>query len=115
MSNTNRDHPVGIIGLGIMGGAIGRNLVEAGWRVVGHDIEPARCEEAQAAGIELGKDAGDVASRAPHVLISLPNAQALRVTAYAIAANAAMVAALSGVRPICFTKSVATPSVPELV
>ena len=85
MSNPNRDHPVGIIGLGIMGGAIGRNLVAAGWRVVGHDIEPARCAEAQAAGIELAKDAGDVASRAPHILISLPNPQALRATVRAIA------------------------------
>ena len=84
MAKTNRDHPVGIIGLGIMGGAIGRNLVAAGWRVVGHDIEPARCVEAQAAGIELAKDAGYVASRAPHILISLPNPQALRATAHAI-------------------------------
>ncbi len=33
---------VGIIGLGIMGSAISRNLVERGWRVIGFDIDAAR-------------------------------------------------------------------------
>ena len=36
---------VGIVGLGIMGGAIARNLVAVGWRAVGFDIDPARCAE----------------------------------------------------------------------
>ena len=29
---------VGVIGLGIMGGAFAKNLAEAGWRVIGYDI-----------------------------------------------------------------------------
>ena len=33
---------VGVIGLGIMGGAFARNLAAAGWRVVGYDISAAR-------------------------------------------------------------------------
>ena len=33
---------VGIVGLGIMGGAFANNLVDAGWRVIGYDIDPAR-------------------------------------------------------------------------
>jgi putative dehydrogenase len=33
---------VGIVGLGIMGGAFARNLAAAGWRVVGYDIDAAR-------------------------------------------------------------------------
>ncbi|MGZ3290801.1 MAG: NAD(P)-binding domain-containing protein, partial [Xanthobacteraceae bacterium] len=37
------DKTVGIIGLGIMGGAIARNLVERGWRVIGFDTDAARC------------------------------------------------------------------------
>ena len=36
---------VGVIGLGIMGGAIARNLAAAGWRVVGFDVDPARAAE----------------------------------------------------------------------
>ena len=30
---------VGVIGLGIMGGAFAKNLVAAGWRVIGYDIK----------------------------------------------------------------------------
>ncbi|RAI32369.1 NAD(P)-binding domain-containing protein, partial [Rhodoplanes serenus] len=33
---------VGIVGLGIMGGAFAKNLVASGWRVTGYDIDPAR-------------------------------------------------------------------------
>ena len=32
-----QDRIVGIVGLGIMGGAIAKNLSAAGWRVIGHD------------------------------------------------------------------------------
>jgi len=45
---------VGVIGLGIMGGAFARNLVSAGWRVVGYDTSPARQREARRAGVEIG-------------------------------------------------------------
>ena len=33
---------VGVIGLGIMGGAFAQNLVAGGWRVIGYDIDPTR-------------------------------------------------------------------------
>ena len=36
------DKTVGMIGLGIMGGAISRNLVERGWRVIGFDTDAAQ-------------------------------------------------------------------------
>ena len=45
------DKTVGIVGLGIMGGAIARNLVERGWRVIGFDIDAARCAELAPAGV----------------------------------------------------------------
>ena len=35
---------VGLIGLGIMGSAMGKNLVAAGFTVVGHDVRPAAME-----------------------------------------------------------------------
>ena len=35
MSPANANHAVGIIGLGIMGGAFARNLLKSGWKVVG--------------------------------------------------------------------------------
>jgi 3-hydroxyisobutyrate dehydrogenase-like beta-hydroxyacid dehydrogenase len=77
---------VGVIGLGIMGGAFARNLAAAGWRVVGYDVSAARCSEAKQAGVEIAKSAADVASKVPVVLTSLPKPQALAATARAIAA-----------------------------
>jgi putative dehydrogenase len=86
MSSDLAKNPVGIVGLGIMGGAIGRNLVAAGRRVIGHDIDAARREEAATAGIEIAADAGSLAKNAPAILVSLPNPAALRATAETIAA-----------------------------
>src|SRR5690242_4301818 len=86
MSSANRDNPVGVIGLGIMGGAIGRNLVAGGRRVIGHDIDAARCAEAEAAGIEIAQGAAKLAERAPTILVSLPNPQALHASVAEIAA-----------------------------
>jgi 3-hydroxyisobutyrate dehydrogenase-like beta-hydroxyacid dehydrogenase len=76
---------VGIIGLGIMGGAIAYNLVERGWNVVGTDIDQARCSEAHAAGVRLAASAVEVARAAPMVLTSLPSPKAALAVAEAIA------------------------------
>ena len=54
---------VGIIGLGIMGGAIAKNLSAAGWQVIGYDIDATRCAEAKAAGVEIVADAAAVAAQ----------------------------------------------------
>ena len=77
---------VGIIGLGIMGGAIAANLAKAGWRVVGFDIDAQRCAEAKAAGAEIAPDAAGVARKAEHILLSLPSVDALTATVEALAA-----------------------------
>jgi L-threonate 2-dehydrogenase len=77
---------VGIIGLGIMGGAISRNLVAAGRRVIGFDIDAKRRKEAASAGVEVETSAVDVARRASTVLTSLPAPAALDATVEAIVA-----------------------------
>jgi 3-hydroxyisobutyrate dehydrogenase-like beta-hydroxyacid dehydrogenase len=77
---------VGVIGLGIMGGAFARNLAAAGWRVVGFDVSALRCREAKRAGVDIAKSATDLARRVPVILTSLPKPQALAATASAIAA-----------------------------
>jgi putative dehydrogenase len=77
---------VGVIGLGIMGGAFAKNMVRAGWRVVGYDISAARRREAKAAGVEIAANAIGVAEKAPIILTSLPKPQALIDTVRAIAA-----------------------------
>ncbi len=77
---------VGIIGLGIMGGAFAKNLAAAGWRVVGYDISAARRREAARAGVEIARNAAEVAAAVPTVLTSLPKPQALMDTVRKIAA-----------------------------
>jgi len=76
---------VGIIGLGIMGGAIARNLVERGWEVVGFDTEPSRRSELALAGVAIVDSASTVASRATMIMTSLPNADAAHAVAAEIA------------------------------
>jgi putative dehydrogenase len=77
---------VGVIGLGIMGGAFARNLAAAGWRVIGYDISAARRREAQRAGVEIAANAIDLAAKVATILTSLPKPQALMDTARKIAA-----------------------------
>ncbi|MGC1327434.1 MAG: prephenate dehydrogenase/arogenate dehydrogenase family protein [Xanthobacteraceae bacterium] len=76
---------VGIIGLGIMGGAFAENLVAAGWRVIGYDISPARRKALVRVGVEIAADTVDVARQATTVITSLPKPEALAATAAAIA------------------------------
>jgi L-threonate 2-dehydrogenase len=82
------DKTVGIVGLGIMGSAIARNLVERGWRVIGFDIDAARCAELARAGVTIADDAGQVARGAPVIMTSLPNPAAVVNVARQIAGSA---------------------------
>ena len=80
---------IGIVGLGIMGGAMARNLLDAGWRVIGYDIDPARCTELAASGVAIAADVVALAREAPVLLLSLPSPAAALATAEAIAASGA--------------------------
>ena len=75
---------VGIVGLGIMGGAFAQNLLAAGWRVIGCDVAVARRRALARAGVEIAADAGDVARQAPIIIASLPKPSALAATVTAI-------------------------------
>ena len=76
---------VGIVGLGIMGGAIARNLHAAGWKVIGFDTDPARRQDLAEDGITMVLDPASVARLAPVVITSLPKPEALHATAAALA------------------------------
>ena len=77
---------VGVVGLGIMGGAFASNLAAAGWDVTGFDISAPRRREAQKAGVQIARSAKEVAESSPVVLTSLPKPQALMDVAREIAA-----------------------------
>jgi 3-hydroxyisobutyrate dehydrogenase-like beta-hydroxyacid dehydrogenase len=68
---------VGVVGLGIMGSAISRNLIAAGFPVTGYDIDPARLDELRAAGGTPVRSAVEVAAASEIVLTSLPSVAAL--------------------------------------
>ncbi len=79
---------LGVIGLGIMGSAIARNCVEAGFKVLGFDVDQARCQVLrEAGGTQLGTAAA-LAAAADVVLVSLPTQAALDQTAAVLAAVA---------------------------
>jgi putative dehydrogenase len=78
---------VGIIGLGIMGGAISKNLTERGWHVFGTDLDPAKRAALTEAGGVACADIATVCAQAPVILTSLPSPYALAAVAAAIAAT----------------------------
>jgi L-threonate 2-dehydrogenase len=75
---------VGIVGLGIMGGAFAENLLEASWRVIGYDIDKKRNRALARLGVEIAPDAAAMAAAAPTIITSLPTPAALDVTVAAI-------------------------------
>jgi putative dehydrogenase len=84
MTTTKKKGVVGIVGLGIMGGAFAQNLNAAGWQVIGYDVVAARRRTLARAGIAIATDAGDLAAKAPVIITSLPKASALASTVDAI-------------------------------
>jgi L-threonate 2-dehydrogenase len=81
------DRTVGIVGLGIMGGAIARNLVERGWRVIGFDTDAAKQAELAAAGVVIADGVENLAREAPVIMTSLPTPAAVETVAKAIAGS----------------------------
>lgn len=68
------DRPtIGFIGLGEMGGPMARNLIAAGYRVIGYDVDAERLVAVVAAGGEAGADVGDVVRRSEVIATSLPS------------------------------------------
>jgi putative dehydrogenase len=93
---------VGIIGLGIMGGTIAKNLIERGWQVFGTDLDPEKLTALTAAGGTACPDIAAVCENAPVILTSLPSP-------YALAAVAAAIAATSAPRVVVETSTMALP------
>jgi len=68
---------VGVIGLGIMGGAMSANLVDGDFRVSGYDVDPTASERLAAKGGEIATSPGAVAQQAGIIITSLPSPAAL--------------------------------------
>ena len=70
--------PVGVIGLGIMGGAIAANLLKNGFHVVGCDIDETCREALVAAGGRAVKTVREVVAESDLCITSLPSVAALQ-------------------------------------
>jgi 3-hydroxyisobutyrate dehydrogenase-like beta-hydroxyacid dehydrogenase len=77
---------VGIIGLGIMGGAFARNLIADKWIVAGVDTDPARRKEMAKAGVAVSDSVKDLIAEVPVIITSLPGPKALHAVVQEIAA-----------------------------
>ena len=85
MATKKNKGTVGVIGMGIMGGAFARNLAGDGWRVIGYDPSKQAAAAAKRAGVEIAGNAAEVARKAPIVLTSLPKPAALQAVARELA------------------------------
>ncbi|HUO47025.1 MAG TPA: NAD(P)-dependent oxidoreductase [Acidimicrobiia bacterium] len=79
---------VGIIGLGIMGGAMARNLLTDGVEVIGYDVAPAASQRWEEAGGGLASSIAEVTTKAPVVVTSVATTKAFREVMESIAASA---------------------------
>jgi 3-hydroxyisobutyrate dehydrogenase-like beta-hydroxyacid dehydrogenase len=80
-------HNVAMIGLGIMGSAIARNLIGAGFSVSGFDVDRERMALLSRGGVRVAGSAADSVRGAKIALTSLPSVAALDATVRSLAAK----------------------------
>ena len=80
--------PVGVIGLGKVGIGVSSTLVDAGFDVVGYDLDGAARERAADAGVAVADDNNDLARRCEVIILCLPHPDASRAAVDAIAEHA---------------------------
>lgn len=73
MGATAKDTPVGFIGLGVMGAAMARNLMKAGFRVTVHNRSRGKVDELVPEGAADGGSPAGVARASEVVVLCLPD------------------------------------------
>jgi len=69
----NATHPVGVVGIGLVGLAIVERLRAARIKVLGFDIDPARCEALREAHGLVAATASDVFASCDNMVLALPD------------------------------------------
>ncbi|MFH1351594.1 MAG: NAD(P)-binding domain-containing protein, partial [Pseudomonadota bacterium] len=64
---------IGFIGLGMMGLPMSKNLIKAGYKVIGCDINPEALKQAEEFGAETASSPREVAERSNPVITIVPN------------------------------------------
>ena len=83
------ERKAGVVGLGIMGGAMSANLVGNGWEIHGYDPDAKAREAAAASGVIVHDDLAALVHAVPVLMTSLASPAALHATAAGIAAAGA--------------------------
>jgi putative dehydrogenase len=78
---------VGVIGLGIMGGAMCRHLIGAGFEVHGSDVDAAARQQAASAGAHIAASVEDLCAGNRPLLLSLASSQAALAVSETISAT----------------------------
>lgn len=79
---------IGVIGLGIMGGAMARHLLNAGHDPIGFDIDPQARSRAAEAGIAVAESLNALCDAGAPLLLSLPSPGAAHAVCAVIAESA---------------------------
>lgn len=66
---------IGLIGVGLMGSVMARNLISGGFSVIVHDIDGAKVEEIVKAGGKKVSSPDQIASQVDVIIMSLPTAK----------------------------------------
>ena len=69
----NGTKAVGIIGLGLVGKAVASRLLEAGYSILGYDIDRTAMNQAGDLGVERAASAQDIVRQCSLTLLSLPD------------------------------------------
>ncbi len=65
---------IGVIGLGLMGASLSARLRDAGYAVIGFDIDIERCRTLKAGGGEVASSAGELAAQCRTIIIAVYSA-----------------------------------------
>ncbi|MGB1876126.1 MAG: NAD(P)-dependent oxidoreductase [Rhodospirillaceae bacterium] len=85
MSNSQSlEHPVAVLGLGIMGSALARNLLNGGFAVQGFDPDTGSATNAAQNGVTILETASEAVQGCRYILSSLPSESALLTTVDAL-------------------------------
>lgn len=69
---------VGLIGVGLMGAALARQLSIGGMKVLGYDVDVARCSSLLSLNSKPAGSSSEVFSKCDRIMLSLPNSEVVR-------------------------------------
>ena len=74
----NVEKNIGLIGLGLVGGALAIRFAETGFNIIGFDINPQRCIESKNLGVHIASSPSSVAAQTKRIVLSLPDSHSVR-------------------------------------